>query len=293
MDIVITYVNGLDPEWQADYASCIGEKALTKRYRDWGTLPYLLRGIEECMPFVENVFLVVSRVSQIPAWINRDTVHVVLHEEFIPSRYLPTFNSTAIEMFLHKINGLQEEFIYFNDDFFPMLPCRKEDFFRDGRVAVSMKHHLCTFGNLFRVQTKRSDRLARLASGRKAMLSYVRPQHTCAPMLRSASAELYERQREEIQESITPRRTRGNYNQYLFTDYAYFTGRTFTQRISNRHISLSVASLAWIRQSILDPKHKLLCINDVEMSEEKYRRYREGILDAFQKRFPHKSRYEI
>ena len=55
MDIVITYVNGLDPRWQADYANCIGNKTSVKRYRDWGTLPYLLRGIEECMPFVENI----------------------------------------------------------------------------------------------------------------------------------------------------------------------------------------------------------------------------------------------
>ena len=52
MDAVITYVDGLDPVWQRQYAEAIHRPALSKRYRDWGLLPYLLRGIEQFMPFV-------------------------------------------------------------------------------------------------------------------------------------------------------------------------------------------------------------------------------------------------
>ena len=293
MDIVITYVNGFDPEWQADYAHCVGTKALTKRYRDWGTLPYLLRGVEECMPFVENVFLVVARESQVPAWINRNAVHVVLHREFIPAQFLPTFNSTAIEMFMHRIEGLSEEFIYFNDDFFPMLPCEPTEFFQNGKVAVGMKYHLFTFKNLFRVQTKRSDRLARQAAGVRPKLFYVRPQHTCAPMLKSACAELFEKSSPAILTSVTPLRTRRNYNQYVFTDYAFFTGRTFRQRISNRHISLAIATPGKLTESIVHPTRKLACINDVNMQEEKFQRLHVCLHNAFQTRFPNKSRFEL
>ena len=293
MDIVITYVDGVDPEWQADYANCIGTIANAKRYRDWGTLPYLLRGIEECMPFIENVFLVVARESQIPKWINQDVVHVVLHRDFIPAQFLPTFNSTAIEMFMHRIEGLAEEFIYFNDDFFPLMPCLPTDFFRNGQTAVSMGYHLCTFNNLFRIQTKRSDRLARQAAGEKAMFFYIRPQHTCAPMLKSVCTELYERCNAAILSSVTSLRTRRNYNQYIFTDYAYFTGRTFKQRISNQHISLSIATTKSLMKSIVSPTRKLACINDVNMSEEKFLRFQACLHNAFQIRFPHKSHFEI
>lgn len=293
MDIIITYVNGLDPKWQADYASCIGEKALAKRYRDWGTLPFLLRGIEECMPFVENVFLAVSRESQVPEWVNRSAVRVVLHKDFIPAQFLPTFNSTAIEMFMHRIEGLSEEFIYFNDDFFPLMPCQPTDFFREGKVAAYMEYHLCTFNNLFRVQTKRSDRLARKAAGKKSKVFYVRPQHTCAPMLKSVSAELYEKRTKDILSSITPLRTRKNYNQYSYTDYAFFTGHTFWQRISNRHISLSITTTQKLVSAIEHPTCKLACINDVSMSEEKFLRFHACMLEAFQKRFPQKSRFEV
>ena len=107
MDAVITYVDGLDPLWAADYAAAIGHAPLAKRFRDWGTLPYLLRGIERFMPFVEKVHLVVARESQVPQWVS-DKVHVVLHADIMPAEVLPCFNSCTIEMFLHRIPGLSQ-----------------------------------------------------------------------------------------------------------------------------------------------------------------------------------------
>jgi hypothetical protein len=66
---------------------------LEKRFRDWGTLRYLFRGIAENMPFVRKVHLVVSHESQVPEWVNREEVHIVLHKDIIPAEFLPTFNS--------------------------------------------------------------------------------------------------------------------------------------------------------------------------------------------------------
>ena len=79
MDAILTYVNGLDPAWQKEYADAIGGEAMAKRYRDWGTLKYLLRGIEKHIPSIENVFLLVSGDSQVPDWVNRDTLKVPSH----------------------------------------------------------------------------------------------------------------------------------------------------------------------------------------------------------------------
>ena len=116
MDAVITYVNGLDPVWQSEYSKCVGmETFLEKRFRDWGTLKYLLRGICVNMPFVRNVYLVVSGDTQVPSWVDREQLRIVRHSDIIPSELLPVFNSQAIEMFLHRIEGLDEEFLYFND----------------------------------------------------------------------------------------------------------------------------------------------------------------------------------
>ena len=146
MDAVITYVDGLDPVWQAEYASAVGGEVLAKRYRDWGTLKYLLRGIEKHIPSVENVFLLVSGETQVPSWVDRSVVNVVLHKDIIPERFLPTFNSTTIEMFMHRIPGLGEEFLYFNDDMFPVMDCSHQDFFRNGKAVIGFARHLVAGG---------------------------------------------------------------------------------------------------------------------------------------------------
>jgi hypothetical protein len=108
MDVVITYVDGLDPLWQKDYEKHTNIPILEKRLRDWGTLRYLMRGIEVNMPFVRKVHLVVARDSQVPKWVNRDEVNVVLHSDIIPEQFLPTFNCNPIEMHLHRIKGLSD-----------------------------------------------------------------------------------------------------------------------------------------------------------------------------------------
>ena len=46
MDAVITYVDGNDPVWREAYRSRLGDGINGKHFRDWGTLKYLLRGIE-------------------------------------------------------------------------------------------------------------------------------------------------------------------------------------------------------------------------------------------------------
>jgi hypothetical protein len=163
MDIVITYVDGNDPEWKKDYEKYTNVPVMQKRFRDWGTLKYLLRGIEVNMPFIKNVYLVVSHLSQVPQWADLTTLQVVLHKDIIPAEHLPTFNSNPIEMHLHKIEGLDEEYLYFNDDLFPVLPCSPEDFFRDGKGVLGFTDHWFAAG-MYKKICRNSDRLAREAA---------------------------------------------------------------------------------------------------------------------------------
>ena len=61
------------------------------------------------------------------------------HSDFIPRQYLPTFNSITIEHYIHKIPGLSERYIYFNDDVMVNHPMRKRDFFKKGKPVVNFK----------------------------------------------------------------------------------------------------------------------------------------------------------
>ena len=292
MDAIITYVNGLDPVWQESYNKFAGTPAITKRYRDWGTLKYLLRGIETCIPSVNNVFLLVSGDSQVPGWIDRKNTRIVPHGDIIPQQFLPTFNSTTIEMFMHRIPDLDEQFIYFNDDMFPVLECSSEDFFRDGKAVIGFRNHLFA-SDKYKKRVRNSDRQARKAAGVKAGPFFVRPQHTCSPMLRSASNEVYDFSREEIFKVVTRLRTPYNFNQYLFLDYLYFKGLTYPGKISNKHLSPAVHNPSTIVSNILNPKTKMLCINDVHLSEGDFEKYRTAVVSAFERHFPKKSRFEL
>lgn len=292
MDIVITYVNGLDPVWQRDYEKYTNQPVLEKRFRDWGTLRYLFRGIAENMSFIRKVHLVVSHESQVPEWVNRNEVHIVLHKDIIPAEFLPTFNCNPIEMHLHRIEGLDEEYLYFNDDVFPMLKCEKSDFFQGGKCFLGMSHHLFAF-DMFKKICRNSDRLARRALNMKQRCFFLRPQHVCTPMFKSECGEVYSKVPAEIAKTSATRiRCESNYNQYLFLDYMYLKGKLVKKRLSKKHFSLGIVSSSKLREFITKPSHKLVCINDVQLSEERYIELRNALLDAFEVRFPKKSKYE-
>lgn len=291
MDIVITYVNGVDPEWQADYSRYTNTPLLEKRFRDWGTLRYLFRGIDKNMPFIRKVHLVVSQESQVPEWIDRSHVNIVLHSDIIPAEYLPTFNCNPIEMHLHRIKGLDEEYLYFNDDIFPMKPCKPEDFFRNGCGILGMSRHIFAFG-MFKQICHNSNKVARKALGLGPSLTFLRPQHVCTPMLRSECEALYKKVKSDIQESLTRTRQGNNLNQYLFLDYMYLRGRLINERLSKKHFSLGIVSEKKLQRFLERPTHMLTCINDVQMSEERYTMLRRTLLETFGRIFPEKSKYE-
>lgn len=292
MDIVITYVNGLDPVWQAEYERHTNTPILEKRFRDWGTLRYLFRGIERNMPFIRKVHLVVSGESQVPEWLNRNEVNVVLHKDIIPEHLLPTFNCNPIEMHLHNISDLDEEYIYFNDDIFPLKECKPTDFFRDGRGVLGMSYHLFRF-DMFKKICYNSDSTARRALGRRPQPMFLRPQHVCQPMLKSEVKALYSMIGNEIVGSMTTTRSAKNLNQYLYLDYMYLRGKIINERLSKKHFSVGVVSTSKLRKFIEQPTHKLVCINDVQLSEERYAELRATLLESFDRALPAKSKYEI
>jgi hypothetical protein len=112
-------------------------------------------------------------------------------------------------------------------------------------------------------------------------------------MLKSQCEELYQKVETEIISSLTKTRSSNNLNQYMFLDYMYLRGMLINKRMSKKHFSLVVASEDKIRKYIQNPKHSLVCINDVQMSEESYNEIRRTLLNTFEQVLPEKSRFEL
>ena len=58
IDIVIPWVDGSDPVWQADHAKYRASKSADNhpaRYREWGLFRYWFRGIEQNAPTPSNL----------------------------------------------------------------------------------------------------------------------------------------------------------------------------------------------------------------------------------------------
>ena len=144
IDFVVPWVDGADPAWRAEKRKYEGVGTVSTlddandetRYRDTGLLRYWFRGVEQFAPWVNKVYFVTC--GQKPEWLN--TAHPKLvcvhHREFIPERYLPTYNANTIEMNIHRIEGLSEQFVFFNDDVFLIKPVSPDYFYRDGNPIL-------------------------------------------------------------------------------------------------------------------------------------------------------------
>ena len=139
IDFVITWVDGNDPVWQKQKMEYSGQPDLLQkqddrkeRYRDWDMLQYWFRGVERFAPWVHRIHFITW--GHLPFWLNQEhpKLNIVNHKDFIPEKYLPTFNSHAIEWNMHRIPGLAENFVYFNDDMFLINYVRPEQYFKNG-----------------------------------------------------------------------------------------------------------------------------------------------------------------
>lgn len=150
IDAVFTWVNHRDEQWQQKKSIHLKNAHLgcensadDARYEDHNELFYSVNAVKKYLPWIKNIYIVTDK--QKPEWLSGNDEKVILidHSEIIDLQFLPTFNSHVIEANLHKIKGLSENFIYFNDDVFVAKPLGREHFFRKNGVAsffLSMKN---------------------------------------------------------------------------------------------------------------------------------------------------------
>ncbi|MEN6533873.1 MAG: Stealth CR1 domain-containing protein [Bryobacteraceae bacterium] len=136
IDAVYTWVDGSDPEFQdsfRSYASAQPDAPGLSRFRNNDELRYSLRSVFRFAPWIRRIHILTN--GQVPSWLDssHEKIHLVTHAEVFPDpECLPTFNSNAIEMCLHRIPGLSRRFIYFNDDVFLGRNVQPSDFFLKG-----------------------------------------------------------------------------------------------------------------------------------------------------------------
>ncbi len=277
IDYVVPMVFPEDVLWQRDFKKCnssyIDEHV---RWRSWGTERQLIRLVRKNMPWVNNIYVLLARKSQLQYWMNDEKVRIVYHKDFIPERLLPLFNSCAIEMFLHKIPGLSECFIYGNDDMFPLAPLMEEDFFVNGKPCQKMtEEQYPEVPNIFEKSCMNGLNFVSKEFGKKFSKTWLKNGHSLAPIRKSTCDHLWKRGEDEIEMSVTSFRCERNFNQYIYAWWQHFAGEYVQKAPLRRYAGInknSVEDIVWnIRQ-----KDSIVCVNDNSKAED-YKKYAEAV----------------
>lgn len=301
MDIVISFVDCKDKVWMKSYLRTIHKYNGFFPYHQFynhNTIKYVLRGIDEFIPYVNNVFIVVSNIEQVPDYIDQSKVKIVLHKDFIPEKYLPLFNSTAIELFLHKIPGLGEEFVYFNDDMIPISHISYDDFFKDGIPCISFnteqrdktpayKHCVLSF-----YEAKNTVEILTDKEIDTKDIELQIPQHSPTSLLKSVCDEAsnIERHNSLLDFYITNIRMPRNINQYYWADILYFKKQYTSSNIKSYYTSTLDIKDVDIEE--VKKENKFICINDYGSDETPLSQIDDIIQLKLDTIFKNKSKYE-
>ena len=269
-DIVIPYVDNTDKVWLKIYNDyCVRnnlkEKIIdikTDRYEDIGLINYQLKLINKHCKWVNKIFLLLMNREQAPKDLPSN-VQIVYHGAFIPQKYLPTFNSCTIEMFLWNIPNLSEHFIYANDDMLPFKDLKPSDFFsKDNHIKIEWwNEDIRECRNMFRYQCLNSFKHIAYRLGKKTEdYKYIRPAHSWTPMIKSHCYNAYHLLEDMITKHIRAFRTEYQYNQYIYPIFEYFIYGTKESKIDFLYTQL--------REDI-DLDHDIVCLNIVPKNKEK------------------------
>lgn len=282
IDYVFPYVNSSDIIWQRTYNKFCEDNKIKEnqfgnekaRFRDFGDLVrFTFRSIAKNMPWINNIFFIVQSESQVPEWLDKSKVKIIYHDQFIPARYLPTYNSTTIEMFLWNIPELNEHFIYSNDDLFALNPCNESDFYSNTGLP---KAHLKTKSKIFNMTAFRQT----IVNGQDLILkdfpdkapdkdTFYRTGHLMSPFLKSTVKKVWNKHRIEIGNNITNFRSDKNVNQYIYTFYQVFSGQYIDEVFNGKYMDTQMLSIDEICDILLTSNYKVICINDSGLNNEK------------------------
>ncbi len=324
IDIVITWVDGSDPAWlneKANYSPQKNNDDRVNRYRDWGFLPYLFRGIEQYAPWVRKVHFVTW--GHIPKWLNTDNpkLNVVKHRDYIPEKYLPVFSANPIELNLHRVKDLSEQFIYFNDDMLLINPVDADIFFKNGLPVDTVCEIPLRFnpggidhiiGNDMMLINKNFNKREVVKKNFKKWFSPRSPKaalknlymmaangfsqfdnpHLPIPILKSTVETLWEKEADMMDDTCSHRfRSNDDVNQWLFRYWQFATGK-FVQAAKPQGKFFSIGKHdKQIVDALSSSKYKMVCLSD-DTPDIDFEKEQKFVLDLLDKKFPQKSSFE-
>lgn len=308
IDFVVTFVDDSDPVWQNKRNDFLDEPVdyLNKRFRSWDNLRYWFRCVAKYAPWVHKIYLVTD--DQTPEWLNLENEKIVAvnHSDFIPKQYLPVFSANPIETNLHRINGLEECFVFFNDDTFICAPVSPDFFFKNGfpcdypvespygakdpsfshilhndimlinskydRLEVLKKYKNVFYSHSYKAGMKKN---LYFSLNRSRSFFGFENLHLPSCMLKSAYYSCWEEFGDELDNTCHNRfRSDDDVNQYVFSYWLYTHGKVSPIDWRKETISIQLNDSNSAKNNvykaanhIIRQSKKLICLNDANVSD--------------------------
>lgn len=331
IDFVIIWVDGNDKKWREEkdkYETEYQGKKIDDReirYRDWDNLKYWFRAAEKYAPWVNNIYFVTY--GHLPNWLNTNhpKLKIIKHEDYIPKEYLPTFSSHPIELNLHRIKGLEEKFVYFNDDMFLNNYVEKEEFFKNGLPCESavidanipnrktglwqriiMNNTECINSHFNMKKSISNNRLKwynlkygidglyrNLVLDKWSNFPGIKFYHLPSSFLKSTFEEVWKNEEEVLNRvSKNKFRTKDDVNQYVMKDWQLASGKFYPRNVKfGKAYDINKDTINEILEDLKTGKHKTIVINDSEEVDD-FEKQKNAINEAFETRLNQKSSFE-
>ena len=327
IDFVIIWVDGNDPEWQKERANYRADEGKTdnsiQRYRDWDNLKYWFRGVEKFCPWVRKIHFVTW--GHLPEWLNVDNpkLNIVYHKDFIPKQYLPTFSSHTIELNLHRIKGLAENFVYFNDDMFIIDDMKAEDFFKKNLPCDSavMNVHCYNMEEMFVMAPFRDIGIINHSFEMKKVIKSnffgwfnfkygihnlrnfillacprfpgILQQHLPASYKKKTFEEVWEKYYDILNETCMHKfREISDVNQWVFKEWQLASGNFYPRKLKIGK-SIPAYHIEVACKCITNQEVKMMCLNDTEMNNQEFMNCVKKVNKSFDDILSEKSTFEI
>ncbi len=335
IDFVITWVDGADPAWlaekqkyQTDIEISSGDANAECRYRsETELLRYWFRAVEKYAPWVNKIHFVTC--GQKPDWLNENhpKLSLINHKDYIPTQYLPTFNSNTIELNYHRLEELSDRFVLFNDDMFLTRPILPEFFFKRGLpvLITDLRYYknvgfnnwsriifnnYCLVNKSFDIkksieQNKGKWFNVKVLGLKRAIQNFVCYKvnktlpvglygHKALPHLKSTLQEIWDKYPDIMNQSVKHKfRTDDQVNQWLLCAWNQAKGCFYPVHESKigKNFSLSPDNTEIVCEAIRNQQYPQVCINDNIRNIDSEHSISK-IINAFNSILPEKSTFE-
>jgi len=326
IDFVIPWVDGQDEEWIKEKTKYQSNSAdyddRETRYRDWELLRFWFRSVECCAPWVHKIHFITW--GHVPEWlnVNHPKINVVRHDEFIPTKYLPTFNSNTIECNIHRIKGLSKQFVLFNDDVFLNRKVEPTYFFQKGlpvdffalapicfgsntvgRISANNISVINDHFNAKEVVKRNKSKIyntkyglktnaKNLMYGGKEWIPGLGGLHLSNSFLLDTFETVWKKEEKLLDETCMSKfRSENNVNQWLFRYWQLMEGKFLPTSLNRGTYYNLQYDFDRLLESIQKSTDVEICANDSD-DLENIAQKKKRLIEAFEKKYPKKSEFE-